>query len=40
MLEISRRRVPFNPANKCVFTRAGEFTDKLVELGDEGLVAE
>jgi hypothetical protein len=40
MLEISRRRVPFNPAGQMVLTTAGEFTDKLIEIGDDELVAE
>jgi hypothetical protein len=40
MLEISGRRVPFNPADKCVLATAGEFSDKLVEIADGELVAE
>jgi len=31
MLEISGRRVPFNPADKGVLATAGEFSDTLLE---------
>jgi hypothetical protein len=40
MLELGRRRLPSNPADKRVLTTAGEFTDKLVEIADGELVAE
>jgi hypothetical protein len=40
MLEISGRKLPFSPADKGVLTTAGEFSDTLVEMADDELVAE
>jgi hypothetical protein len=39
-LKISDRRPPFNPADRRVLTAVEEFSDKLVEIGEEELVAE
>jgi hypothetical protein len=38
--KISGRRLPFSPADKGVLTTAGEFSDTLVEMADDELVAE
>jgi hypothetical protein len=39
-LKISGRRPPVYPADGRVLTAAGEFSDKLVEIGEDELVAE
>jgi hypothetical protein len=39
-LKISDRRPPFNPADRRVLTAVEEFSDKLVEIGEDELVAE